>query len=203
MRHGFLHVQQTCPTCRGAGTKISDPCSACRGQGRVQKNETLSVNIPAGVDTGDRVRLSGKGEAGMHGAPAGDLYVQINVKKHAIFSRQGTDLYSDVPIDFVTAALGGEIEIPTLSGAVKLQIPAETQSGKLFRLRGRGVKALRSGAVGDLLCRVNVETPVKLTHEQKELLRSFDGLIKKGGKTHSPHSRSWFDSVKNFFADSN
>ena len=201
MRHGFLTVQQTCPHCRGAGKVIKDPCATCRGQGRTQQQQTLSVNIPAGVDNGDRIRLAGKGEAGQHGAPAGDLYVQVNVKKHAIFSRQGNDLHSEIPIDFVMAVLGGEIEIPTLAGPVKLIIPAETQTGKVFRLRGKGVKALRSGGVGDLLCAVVVETPVKLTNEQKEMLKAFSQSLQDDSKDHSPHSKSWFAAVKDFFTE--
>ncbi len=201
MRHGFLTVQQTCPKCRGAGKVIKDPCNSCRGQGRTQQTQTLSVNIPAGVDTGDRIRIAGKGEAGMHGAPAGDLYVQVHVKEHQLFKRHGNDLHSEVPIDFVVAALGGEIEIPTLAGQVKLIIPAETQSGKLFRLRGKGVKALRSGGVGDLLCRAVVETPVKLSSAQKDMLKEFSESLKKDNKDHSPQSKSWFDSVKDFFGD--
>jgi len=202
MRHGFLTVQQTCSTCHGAGKVIKDPCTSCRGQGRVQKSQTLSVNIPAGVDTGDRIRLAGKGEAGMQGSPPGDLYVQVHVREHKIFTRQGNDLHSDIPIDFVTATLGGEMEIPTLSGAVKLAIPPETQSGRVLRLRGQGVKALRSGEVGDLLCRVFVETPVKLSQAQKDLLRDFSESLKQDNKDHSPKSKSWFDSVKEFFTDS-
>lgn len=199
MEHGFITVQQTCSTCRGQGKVISDPCTHCHGQGRVQERKILSVKIPAGVDTGDRIRLSGEGEAGLHGAPAGDLYVQIHIKEHAIFKRRANDLYCEVPISFVAAAMGGELEIPTLKGAVKLTIPPETQSGKMFRLRGKGVRALRSGAVGDLLCQVMVETPVKLSAEQKELLHKFDESIKIGGKKHNPKSKNWFDAVKNFF----
>ena len=201
MQHGFLAVQQTCSTCRGTGQVIKDPCHSCRGQGRVQETKTLSVKIPAGVDTGDRVRLSGEGEAGLHGAPPGDLYVQVNVKKHAIFARDDNDLHSEVPIDFITAALGGEMEIPTLSGSVKLTIPAETQSGKQFRLRGKGVKALRSGTVGDLFCHVIVEIPVNLNSEQKAHLKVFSESLEADGKSHSPKAKTWFDSVKDFFKE--
>ncbi len=201
MSHGFIAVQQTCSTCRGEGEVISDPCGTCRGQGRVQERKKLSIKIPAGVDSGDRIRLAGEGEAGMHGAPPGDLYIQIHVNEHEIFDRKDNDLYSEVPVSFVTAALGGDVQVPTLNGQVRLSIPSETQSGKLFRLRGKGVKALRSGAVGDLLCRVMVETPVKLNAEQKELLQNFEEMIKRDSKKHSPKSKSWFDGVKRFFKE--
>ncbi len=201
MQHGFIAVQQTCPNCRGQGQVIESPCPSCRGQGRVQERKTLSVKIPAGVDTGDRIRLAGEGEAGMHGAPAGDLYVQVRVKQHSIFHRHGNDLHVEVPISFITSALGGEIEVPTIGGHVKLTIPAETQNGKAFRMRGKGVKALRSGIVGDLLCKVAIETPVNLSKEQQEHLRQFEELLKQDGKNHSPKEKSWFDSVKDFFKE--
>jgi molecular chaperone DnaJ len=170
MQQGFFSVQQTCPTCRGTGKQIKDPCGKCHGQGRVQEDKTLSVKVPAGVDTGDRIRLAGEGEAGVNGGPSGDLYVQVQVRDHSIFTRDGANLYCEVPISFPTACIGGELEVPTLNGKVKLKIPAETQTGKLFRLRGKGVKPVRGGAVGDLLCRVQIETPVRLTKEQKALL---------------------------------
>ncbi|WP_313619336.1 molecular chaperone DnaJ [Pantoea septica] len=202
MRQGFFTVQQACPTCHGRGSVIKDPCNACHGHGRVEKSKTLSVKIPAGVDTGDRIRLSGEGEAGEQGAPAGDLYVQVSVKKHPIFEREDNNLYCEVPINFAMAALGGEIEVPTLDGRVKLKVPAETQTGKLFRMRGKGVKSVRGGAVGDLLCRVVVETPVNLNEKQKKLLRdleeSFGGPT---GENNSPRSKSFFDGVKKFFDD--
>src|SRR5471030_1932257 len=186
MRQGFFTVQQACPTCHG----------------RVERSKTLSVKIPAGVDTGDRIRLEGEGEAGEHGAPAGDLYVQVQVKAHKIFEREGNNLYCEVPINFAMAALGGEIEVPTLDGRVKLKVPAETQTGKLFRMRGRGVKSVRGGAQGDLLCRVVVETPVSLNEKQKQLLRdleeSFGGA---SGEKNSPRSKSFLDGVKKFFDD--
>ncbi len=197
MQQGFFSVQQTCPTCRGRGTVIADPCTACRGQGRVEETKTLSVKVPAGVDTGDRIRLSGEGEAGMDGGPAGDLYVQVSVRKHDIFQRDGSDLYCEVPIDFVDAALGGELEVPTLDGRVKLKVPPETQTGKLFKLRGKGVTPVRGNTPGDLLCRVVVETPVGLTSKQKELLREFQAST-QGGK-YSPRQSSWFDGMKKFF----
>jgi len=199
MQQGFFSVQQTCPTCGGTGKQIKDPCRKCGGQGRVQDTKTLSVKVPAGVDTGDRIRLSGEGEAGQYGGPPGDLYVQVHVKEHAIFTRDGANLFCEVPISFPTACLGGELEVPTLDGKVKLKIPAETQTGKLFRLRGKGVKPVRGGVVGDLLCRVQIETPVHLTREQKELIEQLGQSLSGGGKHHSPQEHSWTDGVKSFF----
>ena len=201
MQQGFFSVQQTCPHCQGKGTVISDPCPACRGKGRVQERKTLSVKVPAGVDTGDRIRLAGEGEAGENGGPPGDLYVQVSVKEHPIFQRQESNLFCEVPISFVTAALGGELEVPTLDGRVNLKIPPETQTGKLFRMRGKGVKPVRGGPVGDLLCKVTVETPVKLTRKQKDLLKEFYGHVEEGGERHSPQASSWMDGVKRFFDD--
>ncbi len=201
MRQGLFAVQQTCPTCSGKGKVISDPCTSCRGQGRVEKNKTLSVKIPAGVDTGDRIRLSGEGEAGEHGAPAGDLYVQVDVKAHDIFERDGRHLYCEVPISFHDAALGGQLEVPTLESRVMLKIPAETQTGKMFRLRGKGVSPVRGGATGDLMVKVLVETPVNLNSKQKELLREFQDTTDEGQKKHSPKKQSFFDSVKKLFED--
>ncbi|WP_413725504.1 molecular chaperone DnaJ [Sodalis sp. RH16] len=202
MRQGFFAVQQACPTCQGRGKVIKDPCHKCHGHGRVEKAKTLSVKIPAGVDTGDRIRLAGEGEAGEQGAPAGDLYVQVQVRQHPIFEREDNNLFCEVPINFAMAALGGEIEVPTLDGRVSLKVPAETQTGKLFRMRGKGVKSVRGGAQGDLLCRVVVETPVKLNEKQKQLLReleeSFGGA---GGAQNSPRSKSFLDGVKKFFDD--
>jgi len=201
MQQGFFSLQQTCPKCRGAGQIITDPCKVCHGHGRVQENKTLSVKVPPGVDNGDRIRLSGEGEAGEKGAPAGDLYVQISVKEHPIFSREDNDLYCEVPISFVTAALGGELEVPTLDGKVKLKIPAESQTGKLFRLRGKGVKSVRSGIVGDLLCRVSIETPVNLSESQKDMLKEFERTISGNSNKHRPRETSWLDGVKRFFDD--
>jgi len=201
MQQGFFQVQQTCPSCRGRGRTISDPCPSCRGQGRIEKFKTLSVKVPPGVDTGDRIRLSGEGEAGPEGGPPGDLFVQMSVKQHPIFERDGKHLYCEVPITFVDAALGGDLEVPTLDGRVKLKIPPETQTGKLFRLRGKGVKPVRGGNVGDLLCRAVVETPVNLSREQRDLLQRFRDTLGEGGKTHSPRQTSWFDGVKSFFED--
>ncbi|WP_411728663.1 molecular chaperone DnaJ [Methyloglobulus sp.] len=199
MQQGFFSVQQTCPTCRGSGKQIKDPCGVCRGEGRTQEAKTLSAKIPAGVDTGDRIRLAGEGEAGERGAPAGDLYVQIHVKDHSIFTRDGANLYCEVPISFATASLGDEISVPTLNGRVMLKIPNETQTGKLFRLRGKGVKPVRGGAVGDLICKVNIETPVHLTKEQKALIEQLNASLTGGGKQHSPQEHSWTDGVKSFF----
>ena len=199
MQQGFFSVQQSCPTCKGTGKQIKDPCRQCHGQGRVQENKTLSVKVPAGVDTGDRIRLAGEGEAGVNGGPSGDLYVQVQVKDHAIFTRDGANLYCEMPISFPTACIGGELEVPTLNGKVKLKIPAETQTGKLFRLRGKGVKPVRGGAVGDLLCRVQIETPVRLTKEQKALVAKLQESLAGGGKQHSPQEHSWTDGVKSFF----
>lgn len=200
MQQGFFSLQQTCPRCHGSGQIITDPCGTCHGEGRVQKQKTLSVKVPAGVDTGDRIRLSGEGEAGENGGPPGDLYVQIAVREHEIFKRDGSDLYCEVPISFTTAALGGELEVPTLDGRVKLKIPPESQSGKLFRLRGKGVKSVRGSHTGDLMCKVAVETPVNLTNKQKELLREFEESMKGNGK-HSPRHHTWLDGVKKFFED--
>ncbi len=199
MQQGFFSVQQTCPRCHGKGTVIDDPCSSCQGQGRVQEHKTLSVKVPPGVDSGDRIRLAGEGEAGESGGPSGDLYVQVAVKPHEIFTREDSHLFCEVPISFVIAALGGELEVPTLHGKVMLKIPPGTQTGRMFRMRGKGVKPVRGGPVGDLLCRVLVETPVKLTSEQEGLLRKFDETMKKGGAKHSPHSTTWVDGVKKFF----
>ncbi|MDO6563231.1 molecular chaperone DnaJ [Amphritea sp. 1_MG-2023] len=201
MQQGFFSVQQTCPTCHGEGQVVSDPCTSCHGQGRKQQTKKLSVKIPAGVDTGDRIRLSGEGEAGGHGGPSGDLFVQVNVRDHAIFERDGKHLYCEVPISFIDAALGGELEVPTLESRVKLKIPAETQTGKLFRLRGKGIKPVRGGSVGDLLVRVIVETPVNLSGKQKELLKQFETAMDERQKHHGPKKHGFFDSVKKFFED--
>jgi molecular chaperone DnaJ len=201
IQQGFFSIQQTCPSCHGEGKIISDPCSDCQGQGRVRESKKLTVKIPAGVDNGDRVRLSGEGEAGMHGGGPGDLYVQISVKTHNIFERQDNDLHCEVPISFITAAMGGSIEVPTLEGRVTLKIPEETQTGKVFRLRAKGMKSVRGHGQGDLLCRVVVETPVNLSREQKELLTKFQESLENAKAKHSPRSNSWFAGVKKFFED--
>jgi molecular chaperone DnaJ len=196
---GFFTLQQTCPRCRGAGKMISDPCRSCGGRGVQEETKTLSVKVPTGVDTGDRIRLTGEGEMSPSGGPPGDLYVQMAVREHPIFTREGRHLYCEVPISFPDAALGGELEVPTLDGRVKLRIPEETQSGRLFRLRGKGVRPVRGGEPGDLLCRVVVETPVRLSSEQKDLLRQFRASL--DGGEQSPKETSWFEGVKNFFDD--
>lgn len=203
MRQGFFAVQQSCPTCSGKGKIISDPCRSCHGQGRTEKTKTLSVKVPAGVDTGDRIRLSGEGEAGEHGAPAGDLYVQVHVRDHEIFVRDGNNLYCEVPLSFTRAALGGEIEVPTLDGKVNLKITPETQTGRMFRLRGKGVKSVRSGSVGDLMCKVVIETPVNLNSKQKELLNELETSMGKGDEAakYRPKEKGFFDGVKKFFDD--
>lgn len=198
MQQGMFSVQQTCPDCRGQGSTISNPCSHCGGQGRRQESTNLNVKIPSGVDAGDRIRLTGKGEAGPQGGPAGDLYVDIRVKPHDIFTRQGDDLHCEIPVDFTTACLGGELNVPTLSGAVKLKVPAETQSGKQFRIRGKGVQSVRSHSTGDLYCKVHVETPVNLNNEQKDLLNQFSQTIQKSGDKNNPRRSGWFDNVKSF-----
>jgi len=199
MQQGFFSIQQTCPKCHGSGKTITDPCGTCHGAGRVKHHKTLAVKIPAGVDEGDRIRLAGEGEAGVNGGPTGDLYVQIQVKPHPVFQRDGDHLHCEMPVSFATTALGGEIAIPTLDGTATIKIPPETQSGKVFRLRGKGVKGVRSHAHGDLHCHVVVETPVNLTERQKELLREFEAISLKDRERHSPRSKSWFDKVKEFF----
>jgi molecular chaperone DnaJ len=199
MQQGFFAVQQTCPRCKGRGQMISQPCDPCLGQGRVRKKKTLSVKVPPGVDNGDRIRLTGEGEAGRNGGPPGDLYVEIHVREHKIFERDGSHLSCEVPISFVTASLGGSVEVPTLDGSVSLKVPPETQSGRVFRLREKGVKPVRGGATGDLFCRVVVETPVNLTEEQRAILRQFESTMRDSSHNHSPRERSWLDGVKSFF----
>jgi molecular chaperone DnaJ len=199
MQQGFFSVQQACPACKGVGTTISDPCADCQGRGRKRKTRTLSVKVPAGVDDGDRIRLSGEGEAGRNGGPSGDLYVELRVAKHKIFERDGANLSCEVPISFATATLGGEVELPTLDGNVSLKVPEGTQSGKVFRLRGKGVTTVRDHRQGDLFAHVSVETPISLTAEQQELLKKFDESVSKGGDKHSPRADGWLDTVKRFF----
>jgi molecular chaperone DnaJ len=201
MQQGFFSLQQTCPNCHGSGKVIPEPCPTCQGAGRVKKQKTLSVRIPAGVDEGDRIRLAGEGESGVNGGPTGDLYVQIQVKAHPVFQRDHDDLHCEMPISFATAALGGDIEIPTLDGSAKIKVPTETQSGKIFRLRGKGIKGVRSREHGDLLCHVMIETPVNLTERQKELLREFEMLSQKDSDRHNPRAKSWMAKVKEFFAE--
>lgn len=198
MQQGFFSMQQTCPRCRGSGEQIKDPCPSCRGRGNVSKTKTLSVKIPAGIDNGDRIRLTGEGAAGPHGGTPGDLYVEFSVKRHPIFQRDDRNLHCDVPISFVDATLGGELEIPTLDGRIKLKIPPETQTGKVFRLRNLGVRSVRANTPGDMFCRVMVETPVKLTPRQKELLHEFQEIGKTQGTRQSPKQSSFFDNIRNF-----
>ena len=200
MRQGFFSVQQTCPHCRGAGKIIPDPCTTCHGQGKVKQQKTLEVKIPAGIDSGMRIRSTGNGEPGTNGGPAGDLYIEIRIKKHDIFERDGDDLHCAVPISFTTAALGGEIHVPTLQGEAAIDLPEGTQTGKQFRLRGKGIKGVRSSFPGDLYCHITVETPVKLTEHQRKLLKELDESLKKGGNKHSPNEGGWTEKLRSFFS---
>ena len=200
MRQGFFSVQQTCPHCRGAGKIIPDPCTTCHGQGKVKQQKTLEVKIPAGIDSGMRIRSTGNGEPGTNGGPAGDLYIEIRIKKHDIFERDGDDLHCAVPISFTTAALGGEIHVPTLQGEAAIDLPEGTQTGKQFRLRGKGIKGVRSSFPGDLYCHITVETPVKLTEHQRKLLKELDESLKKGGNKHSPNEEGWAEKLRSFFS---
>jgi len=201
MQQGFFSIQQTCPRCHGSGKIVASPCAACSGAGRIKQHKTLSVKIPAGVDEGDRIRLSGEGEAGMNGGPPGDLYVVIHLKPHPVFNRDHNDLHCEMPISFTTAALGGDIEIPTLDGYAKVKVPTGTQTGQMFRLRGKGIKGVRSSSHGDLICHVAVETPVNLTARQKELLTELDSINEKDGGRHNPRAKSWMEKVREFFAE--
>ena len=201
MQQGFFSIQQTCPKCHGSGKFVSNPCGKCSGSGRIKQHKTLSVKIPAGVDDGDRIRLSGEGEAGVNGGPSGDLYVVVNLLAHSVFQRDQNDLHCEMPISFTTAALGGELEVPTIDGYAKIKVPAETQSGKIFRLRGKGIKGIRSHVHGDLLCHLVVETPVKLTARQKELLHELETLNQEDSSRHSPRTKSWMNKVREFFTE--
>src|SRR6187399_3093207 len=196
LSQGFFSIQQTCPACHGSGKVIADPCATCRGAGRIKKHKTLAVKIPSGVDEGDRIRLSGEGESGVNGGPPGDLYVVVHLAEHGVFQRDGDDLHCEMPISFGQAALGGEIEIPTLDGSAKIKVPPETQTGQVFRLRGKGIKGVRSTYPGDLLCAVAVETPVRLTDRQKELLRELEEINRKDGDRHNPRAKSFMDKVR-------
>ncbi len=198
VQQGIFTIQQPCPRCKGRGKIVANPCDTCYGQGRVRREKTVAVSVPAGVDSGDRIRLTGEGEAGRNGGPPGDLYVEIRVREHPIFEREGSHLSCEVPVSFTTAALGGTVDVPTLDGEVVLKIPAETQSGRVFRLREKGVRPVRGGSPGDLFCRVVVETPVDLSAEQKELLRRFEATLQQG--SHKPREQSFFEGVKKFFA---
>ncbi|MBP6901905.1 MAG: molecular chaperone DnaJ [Burkholderiaceae bacterium] len=199
MRQGFFSIQQTCPHCHGTGKVIPEPCTACNGAGKIKRQKTLEVKIPAGINEGMRIRSAGNGEPGTNGGPAGDLYIEIRIKEHEIFERDGDDLHCTVPVSFTTVALGGSIEVPTLAGKAEIDLPEGTQHGKTFRLRGKGIKGLRSSYPGDLYCHVQVETPVKLTEHQRKLLKELDESIKKGGDKHSPNAKSWTDRVKDLF----
>lgn len=201
MQQGFFSIQQTCPKCRGSGKIISAPCPSCHGVGRVKQHKTLTVKIPVGVDEGDRIRISGEGEAGVNGGPPGDLYVVIHLSSHPVFQRDGNDLHCEIPISFATAALGGEIEVPTLEGHARIKISAETQTGKIFRLRGKGIKGVRSHTIGDLLCHVVVETPVNLTSRQQELLQELEDISQKDNSRHSPRAKSWMEKAREFFSE--
>ena len=196
---GPFSIAQTCPRCHGTGKMVANPCTACAGAGRVKHQKTLQVRIPSGVDEGDRVRLTGEGEPGVNGGPPGDLYVQVHIKAHPVFQRDHDDLHCEMPVSFSTAALGGDIEIPTLDGTARIRVPAESQSGKTFRLRGKGIKGVRSDSPGDLFCHVVVETPVDLTDRQKDLLREFETISQGDTARHNPRSKGWFDKVKEFF----
>src|SRR6218665_341820 len=200
MRQGVFSVQQTCPHGRGTGKIIPEPCMTCHGQGKIKKQKTLEVRIPAGIDGGMRIRSTGNGEHGTNGGPPGDLYIEIRLKKHDIFERDGDDLHCQVPVSLIKAALGGEIEVPTLSGKAAIDIPEGTQAGKQFRLRGKGIKGVRASYPGDLYCHIAVETPVKLTEHQRKLLRELEDSLKKGGARHSPSGESWTDRLKNLFS---
>ena len=199
-KQGFFSVQQTCPYCHGTGTVISDPCPNCDGTGFKKVMKTLEVKIPAGINAGQRVRLQGKGQPGKNGGPAGDLYVEISIKPHEIFQRDGDDLHVELPISFVTAALGGDVDVPVLDGETRITIPEGTQNGKILRIRGKGIKSLRSGYMGDLYIHVFVETPVNLTQKQKDLLRQFDETLSKHGEKHSPKHESFMDKMKDLFS---
>ena len=196
---GPFSIAQTCPRCHGSGKMVAHPCPACSGAGRIKHQKTLSVKIPAGVDEGDRVRLSGEGEPGINNGPPGDLYVQVHIKPHPVFTRDHDDLHCEMPVSFAAAALGGEIDIATLDGSARIKIPSESQSGKTFRLRGKGIKGVRSHVPGDLFCHVVIETPVNLTERQKELLREFEAISQKDAARHNPRSKSWLEKVKEFF----
>ncbi len=199
LRQGFFSIQQTCPTCRGTGKIIPEPCNTCSGQGKIKKQKTLEVKIPAGINEGMRIRSASNGEPGTNGGPAGDLYIEIRVKQHEIFERDGDDLHCTVPVGLTTAALGGTIEVPSLGASAEIELPEGTQHGKTFRLRGKGIKGLRSSYPGDLYCHISIETPVKLTEHQRKLLKELEESFKKSGDRHSPNSKTWTDKVKDLF----
>jgi molecular chaperone DnaJ len=200
MRQGFFSVQQTCPHCQGVGKIIADPCNTCHGQGKNKTNKTLEIKIPSGINDGMRIRSTGNGEPGQHGGPPGDLFIEIRLKKHDIFERDGDDLHCQVPVQLSTAALGGEIDVPTLNGKATIEIPEGTQNGKTFRLRGKGIKGVRASVAGDLYCHISAETPVKLTEHQRKLLKELDESFRKAGTKHSPQDKGWFEKAKTFFS---
>lgn len=199
MRQGFFSIQQPCPHCQGTGKIIPEPCTTCNGAGKIKRQKTLEVKIPAGINEGMRIRSAGNGEPGTNGGPAGDLYIEIRIKPHEIFERDGDDLHCNVPVGLTTAALGGAIEVPTLTSKLEIELPEGTQHGKTFRLRGKGIKGIRSSYPGDLYCHVTVETPVKLTEHQRKLMKELDDSFRKGGEKHSPNAKSWTDRVKDLF----
>ena len=199
LRQGFFSIQQTCPQCHGSGKIIAEPCVTCSGAGKLKKQKTLEVKIPAGINEGMRIRSAGNGEPGTNGGPSGDLYIEIRVKQHEIFERDGDDLHCTVPVGLTTAALGGSMEVPTLGSKAEIELPEGTQHGKTFRLRGKGIKGLRSSYPGDLYCHVAVETPVKITEHQRKLLKELDEAFRKSGDRHSPNAKSWTDRVKDLF----
>ena len=199
MRQGFFSIQQTCPNCKGSGKIIPEPCTACNGAGKIKRQKTLEVKIPAGINEGMRIRSAGNGEPGTNGGPAGDLYIEIRIKQHDIFERDGDDLHCTVPVSMTTAALGGAIEVPTLGSKAEIELPEGTQHGKTFRLRGKGIKGIRSSYPGDLYCHITVETPVKMTEHQRKLMKELDESFKGAGDRHSPNAKSWTDRVKDLF----
>lgn len=201
-RQGFFTVQQTCSKCSGLGEVIHRPCLQCHGSGKIKNSKTILVKIPPGVDNNDKIKLKNEGEAGSYGAPTGDLYIKIFVKKHALFDRKNNDLHCEIPINFCIAALGGEVEVPTLNGKIKIKIPSETQSGKIFRIKGKGVNSIRSNITGDLLCRVIIETPVNLNDKQIEIFKRLESSLNENNiEKNNPKSKRFFDGVKKFFDD--
>jgi len=199
MRQGFFSIQQTCPHCKGSGKIIPEPCTSCNGAGKIKRQKTLEVKIPAGINEGMRIRSAGNGEPGTNGGPSGDLYIEIRIKQHDIFERDGDDLHCTVPVSMTTAALGGAIEVPTLGSKAEIELPEGTQHGKTFRLRGKGIKGIRSSYPGDLYCHITVETPVKMTEHQRKLMKELEESFKGAGDRHSPNAKSWTDRVKDLF----
>jgi molecular chaperone DnaJ len=199
LRQGFFSIQQTCPQCHGSGKIIPEPCPTCAGQGKIKKTKTLEVKIPSGINEGMRIRSAGNGEPGVNGGPNGDLYIEIRIKQHEVFERDGDDLHCTVPVGLTLAALGGSVQVPTLGGKAEIDLPEGTQHGKTFRLRGKGIKGVRSSYPGDLYCHISLETPVKLTEHQRKLLKELDESLRKGGDRHSPGASTWTERVKDLF----